>query len=442
MADARGAYVYAKGRWRLIALALTVMGATALFAELSDSGHEPFGSVHVERATRQLFANVRPNETADVTEVAVAPDGRTVYTLVRFRGAERAVAAWEPDGDLRWAKPLNTSSAQFAAGRGWIAVTTAFPTPTLIAFAERDGELLYQDVVPGNPLALAADGAHAALAYQGPGNPVLVLNDFREPVTVPFPGFVRSIDLADGTLAGGTQSGQILAWRNGRFILNASQGFSVRSVALDAAGHRLVVGGFSLAQLDLSGALAMYELPDNGPGRQLWQRGTASGVSFVDVSSDGARVLAMEELPGRFILDFFGGTRALWSYTTRGPVAHADDGSNAGIAISPDGKHVLVAPLADAIVLLDLDTREEVWRYDALGATSVAFAKERPRVAATDARLTPQRPYDSLLVFDTANEPFLRDPGRLVPMLVTLEALLAAAFLTRDYLRGSRTGTR
>ncbi|HVL49636.1 MAG TPA: hypothetical protein VM889_13860 [Candidatus Thermoplasmatota archaeon] len=431
-------------RSRLIAFGVVAMIGTAVFAALADDGHEPRHTVAVDRAVRLLFPDARLSEKVEVSEVVVAPEGDVVYTLVRFRGAERALAAWNPeDGSLAWVRPLNTSSATLAAGRGWVAATTAFPLATLMAFDARDGALRFQELVPGNPLALAADGATLALAYQAAGNPVLVLRDFADPVTVAFPGFVRALDVANGTVAGGTQGGQVLAWREGRVLLNTSGGASVRSIRLDATGSILVVGGFSPDPVDLSGAVSLFALPENGPGRLVWSRITGSGVSFVDVSADGRRILAMQERPGRFILDFFDASRdVLWTFDAEGAVAHNDDGSNAGAALSRDGRHVVVAPLAGDIVFLDLDRREARWTYGVVGATSASFGGPAGNILATDARTTAQRGYDRLLLFDPDEEPLIRDPDRLVPMLVTLEALAVATILAWDAAGAGRPARR
>jgi hypothetical protein len=413
---------YARRRWRTTGLVLLAMAGTLLYQAVTDKGHEPLWT----------------RRDGDVAALAVSATGDTVYTAIKQAGTVRAVRAIDADGRLRWFHEINSSGILIAAGRGWVAIATPFPGAQLTAWREQDGALLYREFLQGNPRSLAANGDHLALALQGPKNPLLVFTNLTPTATLNFRSFVIGLAVSpQGRVAAGTSGGDLLVWEAGRERLNTSRPFRIQSVRLSDDGSKLLMGGFSIVEADLSGAAEFFDLDDPVPGVPKWSFPTTLGVGTVGLSRDGSRAIAVEERTPRNIVYFFDTrlTKPLGHFSAPGVTARAESSDTGGVALSPKGDAIAVSAITGGGVTLVRTAPElkAAWTYVSEGGTLVAFASGNRERFVANAREAQDHPYDATLLFDVASEPLTKSFPRFALLVMLAEAAAGVVLLAAGY---------
>lgn len=402
---------YVRRRWRVVgAIVVLLLGALLVLA-ITDRGHGPLWEARAE----------------ELDQVALAPDASAAYALVRDGGnITRLVAFRGSDGALLWEGPLFAPRALLAAGPAGAAVATDFPRAFLTAYGA-DGSIRLQVPLEGNPIAMAIEGDHLALALNAPRNPVLLYQGEHLARVFHHASPVRALDLEGGLLAiGGLQGEVIVHGMDGTTIANATLPISPRSVRLAHDATALVVGGYGLTPSDPQGHVAFLELGADPLVR--WQQPTPVGVGIVDLDAAGLLTLAVEESPPSATLHVYDGATGatLWTRDVGGSVARDDAGVTGAASLAPDAARVAVAPQQGALLVLDAHTGEERWTYRVAGAALVAFAEDEPQRVAIAARLTANRPYDTLMMFDASDEPVTQRAGVMAVALVAAAATTLA----------------
>lgn len=415
---------YVRRRWRAVgAIAVLLVGALLVLG-ITDRGHDPAWEAR----------------TGVVDQLDVAPDGSRVYTLVRDGDAlTRLEARSGETGDVLWESPLSAPRALLRAAGDGVVVATDFPLAFLTHFGS-DGGVLLQVPLEGNPRALATDGGRIALALQAPGNPVLVFEGGALARSHSAPTFVTAFDARGGRIALGGGGGEILVFDDeGREVHNGTLAMSVRSLRLSADGHSVAVGGTGRASGDLTGRVAYLDLTRAAP--LAWARQTPSGVGLVDVDLAGQALLAVEEAPPTATLHLFEGAtgEVRWQRELSGNVARDDAGSYGGAELAPDGSTAAVASLRGHLRVLDGATGRDVWAYRASGANVVAYADAEPDAFVAATRLVASRPYDTLVLFSTGEEPALSRAPVLAGVLAAVAFASLVAIVGLGFWRARRS---
>lgn len=411
-------------RWRAVGAIAVLLTGALLVLGITDRGHDPAWETR----------------TGVIDQLDVAPDGSRVYVLLRDGDTlTRLEARSGETGDLVWESPLTAPRALLRAADDGVVVATDFPLAFLTHFGS-DGSVRMQVPLEGNPRALATDGPRIALALQAPGNPVLVFEAGGLARSHSAPTFVTGFDARGDRIALGGSGGELLVFdANGREVHNATLAMGVRSLRLSADGQSVAVGGAGRAAGDLTGRVAFVDLASASP--LAWARQTPSSVGLVDVDLAGLAVLAIEESPPRATLRVFEGATGeqRWERALGGNVARDDAGSYGGAELSPDGRSVAVASLRGHVRLLDAASGLDRWSFRASGASVVAFADDEPDTFVAATRLVQSRPYDTLVVFSTLEEPPLSRAPLLAVGLAALALGTLAAVVGLGFWRARRS---
>lgn len=414
---------YVRRRWRALGLLLVLLAGSLLVLAVTDRGHDPLWEAR----------------EALVDQVVPSPEGDVVYSLSRSGGAISGLQAWRADtGALLWKSDMNASRALLRAGDGGVAVATDFPL-AFLTFYGNDGPPRYQIAIEGNPRAMAVGTGILALAVQGPGNKVLLVEDGRVARTLQFDSFVSSIDLEGDRIAIGSGNGEVAVYAtNGSRVFDARLPISVKSVRLSADGSTLVAAGYSLTQGDLSGGVSVLDVNE---GVLRWTRPTSAGIGFVDVDRAGLLVLAVEESPPRHSLHAYDASTGeqRWVRQVDGLVARDDAGAYGAAALSPDGSVVVAATLYGPIEAYSARTGNPTWSYGSAGSTTLAFASDAPQLLAANARLTQSGASDTLLFFSTTGEPTFGQLPTVAALVAAAAVIAAAAILGVGYWRVRRS---
>lgn len=415
---------YVRRRWRALGLVAVLLAGALLVLAVTDRGHDPLWEA------RGIL----------VEQAIPSPDGRVVYVLVGEGGnISRLEARSGVDGAVMWESPMAATRALLRAGDDGVAVATDFPYAFLTSFG-KNGTILDQVALEGNPRAMALEGGRLALALQAAGNPVLVYENGSVARVHRFEAFANALDLRAGHLAVGTGGGEVVLFLpNGTPVLNESLPITVRSLRLNGDASALVVGGYTLASGDLSGAVAML---DRDASRRIrWTQTTAVGVGFVDLDEAGILALAVEESPPLHKLRVFdAGTGALrWTRQLDGIVPRDDAGAYGGAAISPDARVVVAATLRGGVTAFGATTGEPLWSYGSPGSTAVAFARDEPTRFAANARIVQSGDPDALLLFHADVEPAMSRLPALALLALALAATFAALLLGIGFWRVRRS---
>ncbi|MHB8605138.1 MAG: outer membrane protein assembly factor BamB family protein [Thermoplasmatota archaeon] len=418
---------YAARHWRVPALTVIVMTGTFLFLTISDHGHEPLWSASLP-------------EVADAT---MSPDASITFVLEGNDARVHAISARDDAGRFLWSHALNaTQPVGLAAGEGWVAALTPKIPAHLYAWEARTGHPLASAFIEGTPGPLAGDGSLLALTTTVQGNDsVRAYDAFNASPPIPVPPLAQSLDVRANRIAVGTQGGRVLVYEGGRELFNATVPYKIQSVRLSADGRRLFVGGGSLREGDFSGGVAFLDLGAAGAPRAQWTFDTLFRVGLVELSADGERALAVIESPPAYQLVAFD-TRAptpLWTAVADGTVSHPDTGTRGGASLSPDGALAVLAAREDGpIRALDAKTGAEKWRFDAHGATVVAFPSRVADEFAANARAVAGEPYREAMVFSATREPFVHDLALITPTMLGVELAVGVVVLGVGYQRDRR----
>lgn len=422
---------YLRRRWRVVGFLIVVMAGTALFSFLLDRGHDPLWAAEVPGAEI----------------VAVAPDGSRVYVLSKVNGTVRDVVALDADGAELWRRsvPGDAPHALLDATDGLVAVATVARNATsqarLLTWAP-NGTAGLAERLPFTARALAVEDRAIAVAVEDSALrfPVLTWRNLTRGPTLAWNESVQSLDLESGALAAGTSAGRILVVDpDGAEVLNASRGFRVDQVRLDAEARFLAVGGREFG--GGGGRVEFFRIRDAAPDVPRWQNLTRSEIRFLDLSRDGGRVLALASPAGAdseiHLFDSARGSTSPWKTLKAGGIVHPQGTSTAaGIRLSPDGRHVVFGTLTGPIVLYEYGPEPvRLWQHDALGTTSLAWPERTPGTFFGDASYSAPKGTDRVLRLDVDSEPFVDDLGRFVPTALALELVLGGALLGAGYAR-------
>lgn len=411
---------YARRRWRAVGLTVVAMVATVLLLALLDRGHEPLWR----------------EAPGDVALVAASPDGRIVLAAREHDGRLVGVEGYDArSGHRLWARDVNLSApATVAAGAGWFALATPFPEARLVAYHAIGGNVLHDEFLGAEPRGVAADGDRLALALRS--GLILVYDGFQLVREHRTPPLVSAIDAAGGRIAAATAQGNLLVLSDEGVLVNATRPVQVQSVRLSADGTRLVLGGRTLAEGDLSGALEYFDLTARTAAVPAWSTTLRARASFTALSDDGRYVAAVQETATRYTIaywDAVAGAQPRWAVQVDGAIYRGNAGATGGAALSPSGRYVVFAPdLGGDVQVVDGWNNAFRWSYRAEGATSVAFVGSGERFAS-NARLVPNQGYDALLLFDVEREPLYARFPSFALALAALEGLVGAAGLAGAY---------
>lgn len=410
-------------RWRALGLLIVLLAGSLLVLAVTDRGHDPLWEAR----------------EALVEQVVPSPEGDVVYSLAREGGAITKLQAWRADsGALLWESPMNATRALLRAGDGGVAVATDFPL-AFLTFYGNDGSPRYQIAIEGNPRAMSIGPGILALAVQGPGNKVLLVEEGHVTRTLLSESFVSTIDFKADRVAIGAGDGEVSVYStNGTRLLEAHLPVSVKSVRLSGDGSTLVAGGYSLTQGDLSGGLSLLDVND---AVLRWTRPTSAGIGFVDIDRAGVTILAVEESPPRHVLHAFDATTGeeRWSRQVNGLVSRDDAGAYGAAALSPDASVVVAATLYGPIEAYSAKTGNPAWSYGSSGSTTLAFAADRPDLLVANARLAQSGASDSLLFFSTTSEPTFGQLPTVAALVAAAAVIAAAAILGMGYWRVRRS---
>lgn len=422
---------YLRRRWRVVGFFVVLMAGTALFSLMLDRGHDP-----------RWEAELTGAET-----VAAAPDASRVYVLTRVNGTVREVVAFDNAGEVAWRRPVpgNSPDARLEATDGMVAVATTAPTATsgarLLVFRADDGASLLDEPLPFTARALALDSSLLAVAVQDGAArfPVFTWRNLARSTTYAWNESVESLDVENGVLAAGTAAGRLVVLGPDGELVNATRGFTVLQVRLDRDAQFLATAG---KEFGAGGRVEFYRLRDEHADLPRWQNLSAAEIRYLDLSRDGARLLALASPPGSaseiVVFDTAKGSQPAFPTLRAGGVVHRQGTATAsGARISPDGSTVAFGTLTGPIVAYDYGTNPptRLWQHDAVGTTSLAFPVNASSILVGDASYSPPRGTDHVLRLDLHGEPFRKDVGAFVPAALFVEALVGVLVLGAGYLR-------
>lgn len=202
-------------------------------------------------------------------------------------------------------------------------------------------------------------------------------------------GAIRKIPIADrinalafspdgSTLASGSQRGNLLLWNvaDGKKLrtLDAARGW-IRAVAFSPDGKTLASAG--------EGGLRLWTLAETGKSRLLLgHKGPVVTVSF---SGDG-KLLASGGHDG---------TARIWDVATGKTVGEPIAGSGEfgvwSVALSPDGKRLILSPEEGKTRLINLETRKDIRELEPKrqkGMAHVGFSRDGRHAMASSGRIT------------------------------------------------------
>lgn len=417
---------YVRRRWRVLGAIAVLLLGSLLVVGVTDRGHDPRWQA---RTTGLEAATLAPDASA---VYAFLGDGANVTGIAAFDGA---------DGTLRWTGSLNATRALAAAGREGVVVANDFPGALLTAYS-REGQVLWQTPLEGNPIGLVVDGTYTALALNAPSNPVLLFEGRTQVATLRNPGPLRALDMQAGLVATAGLHGEVIVWHaNATQVANVTLPMAIRSLRLSDDGTTLLVGGATLDPLDARGSIALLDLA--GAPEVRWRHETAgAALGLVDIDANGLVALAVEDAPPTTTVRAYeaatGATR--WTARIDGSVARDDAGAFGAAALAPRGRVALVSTLRGDVAALDMADGSLAWTYRAAGSSRILFADDAPDKALVLARLVENRPTpDTLLLFSTDDEPVHKRAGLLAIGLSLLAAAAFAAVLGVGLWRARRT---
>ena len=405
---------YVRRRWRYVGAIVVLLLGALLVLVVTDRGHDPVWEV----------------TAAELDRAAIAPSGSATYALLKEDGLVTRIAAYRgADGALLWEGRLNATRALLAAGPSGAVVATDFPGAFLTVYGD-DGSLRWQHPLEGNPVAVAfGDDDVVALALQAPRNPVLVFQGEHLIRTFHHGARVNALSMSQGLVAVAADNGDIVVRAlDGREVTNVSLAFSPSSLRLADDGTAAIVGGTGTLRGDRGGHVAFLDVGQDGGVR--WTQETPVRVGIVDLDAAGLRVVAVEESPP---------SATLWTRLLAGSVPRDDAGEQGAVAMSPDARHVAVGTVRGDVRVYDAATGEEVWRFRAAGANVLSYARDDPDRLLVGGRLLASRPFDSLMLFQAAEEPIAQRAGILGIAITGLGALSLVVIIGVGYLRARGT---
>ena len=384
---------YLRRRWRTMGFLVVLFLGALLILAITDRGHDPLWQGRI----------------SFVEQLSISPDGAVVYALGQADQAgpiTHLEARSGRDGATLWRTDLNETAALIAADDGGVALATDFPRAFAIYYDEQ-GRPRSHTALEGTPRALSLEQGVIAVALRasGGGDQVLVIEDGLVVRSHRFAGIVNALDLRAEHLVVGTSVGELALFApNGTQLHNEPLALDIRSVRLSANAQALIVGGYDQGATSLSGGVAFLDFSDEPLVE--WTQRTSAGVGLVDISADGTRAIAVEEAGARHRLHAYdtAAVRETWGKLLSGIVAR-DDAGHGGAAISPDGATVIVGTQLGVLRAFDGGDGRLLWTYGSEGTTSVAFRQTYPSQFVANARLAPNGPLESILLFSPTAEP-------------------------------------